>query len=141
MQFTTTLITMTAAFIGLSAAAPAPAAALEERFVPGQCGVHVTQFQKNQNGVGADYKFEVIIKDAVGAIIGGDSGLVIPDFGSAPVSNEVGGLPNQLVLTVGSVDADPVQFSYNGATFSSSNGCSTGGYENGDREMDCGFAC
>ena len=49
MQFTSTFVTMTAAFAGLSAAAPASAGtALEERFVPGQCGVHVEQFQKNQ---------------------------------------------------------------------------------------------
>ena len=85
-----------------------------------------------------DYKFTVTIQDAVGAIIGGASDLAIPDFQSVSVSSE---LPAQLVLTVGSVDADPVQFAYNGFTFSSSNGCSTGAYDSGSRNMDCGFPC
>ncbi|RYP81686.1 hypothetical protein DL769_001918 [Monosporascus sp. CRB-8-3] len=132
MQFSITFIT--AAIAGLSTAAPT----LEERYVPGACGIHVTQYQKNQGGVGSEYKFTVTIKDAVDDIIGGIRDQAIADFQSTTVFSE---LPHSLVITVGSVDDDPVRFAYAGHIFSSSTGCSIGGYENGNREMDCGFTC
>ncbi|KAI0121951.1 hypothetical protein F4814DRAFT_445902 [Daldinia grandis] len=132
MQFSTIL--SIAAFAGLSIAAPAQ----EKRYIGGQCGVHVVQYQKNENGVGADYKFDIRIVDAGSTTIGLDNGHTIPDFQSASISSE---LPYQLIVTVGSADADAVQFAYAGYTFSSSTGCSTGKYDSGNREMDCGFAC
>ncbi|KAI6085697.1 hypothetical protein F4821DRAFT_260609 [Hypoxylon rubiginosum] len=136
MQFTTAFIA--AAIADFSFAMPTT----EKRFVSGQCGIHVTQFQKNENGVGSEYQFTVQIKDAVGDGIGGVKGQAIADRTSFDIlpgpSNE---LPAKLTLTAGSVDSDPITFAYNGQSWSSSSGCSTGGYQNGNREMDCGFAC
>ncbi|KAI0596356.1 hypothetical protein F4775DRAFT_603977 [Biscogniauxia sp. FL1348] len=109
-----------------------------KRYTSGQCGVHVQQYQKNSNGVGGEYEFTIIIKDAIGTQIGGVSMAPIADQSSYSVSSE---LPNQLVVSVASVDSDPVTFSYGGQIFSSSNGCSTGGYDSGSRQMDCGFSC
>ncbi|XXG99308.1 hypothetical protein Hte_005645 [Hypoxylon texense] len=132
MQFTTALLA--AALAGLSLAVPAA----EKRYVAGQCGIHVTQYQKNEGGVGSEYQFTVQIKDAVGAILGGVNGQAVADHSTFSIDSE---LPATLDLTAGAVDSDPVTFGYNGQAFSSSDGCSTGGYENGNREMDCGFAC
>lgn len=132
MQFSTAFAL--AAFSGFSIAA----LALKDRYIKGQCGVHVTQYQKNENGVGADYKFDVRILDAGGNTIGLDIGHAIPNFQSAAIASALDYL---LIVTAGSVDQDPVQFAYAGYTFSSSSGCSTGGYEDGNREMDCGFSC
>ncbi|KAI0448888.1 hypothetical protein F5B21DRAFT_79788 [Xylaria acuta] len=138
MQFTIAIIAT--ALAGLSAASPvaSPATSNSRRFVPGQCGVHVTQWQKNENGVGADYQYDVTIVDAVGQGVGGAVRLSVPDYQSGDVYSQ---LPYTLVITSGAVDSDPVQFAYAGYVFSSSAGCSTGGYENGNRDMDCGFGC
>ncbi|KAK7753698.1 hypothetical protein SLS62_004321 [Diatrype stigma] len=142
MQFTITALTaaaaMTMTMAGLSAAAPAT---LEERFASGACGIHVNQWQKNENGVGGQYQFEVVIRDALSNIVGGTSKgdrLSIADLSSASLPSA---LPYQLVISVGAVDSDPVQFSYAGQTWSSSRGCSTGAYDSGKRQMDCGFTC
>ncbi|KAH8157824.1 hypothetical protein CIB48_g10430 [Xylaria polymorpha] len=115
-----------------------PASVSKRAFAPGACGIHVTQWQKNENKVGGAYLFDVIIKDAIGAIVGGQNSLAIGDFNSGSVPSE---LPYVVVISTGSVDSDPVQFAYAGSHFSSSAGCSTGGYEGGNREMDCGFTC
>ncbi|KAI2629217.1 hypothetical protein GGS26DRAFT_591886 [Hypomontagnella submonticulosa] len=132
MQFKTAFIAATLA--GLTFAVPTT----EKRYSGGQCGIHVTQYQKNENGVGSAYQFTVQIKDAIGDIIGGVDRQAIADRSSFGISSQ---LPAVLIVTAGSVDSDPVSFAYNGQSWSSSSGCSTGGYENGNREMDCGFAC
>ncbi|KAJ8127567.1 hypothetical protein O1611_g6067 [Lasiodiplodia mahajangana] len=129
MQFTFAIIA--AALAGLSVASPV--ASNERRYVPGACGVHVTQWQKNENGVGGAYQYDVNIKDAVGASVGGASRLAIGDYQSSTVFSQ---LPYGLVITSGAVDSDPVSFAYAGYLFSSSSGCSTGGYENGNRESE-----
>ncbi|KAI0012355.1 hypothetical protein F4779DRAFT_614557 [Xylariaceae sp. FL0662B] len=134
MYSTTTLLTTAAALSGLALGAPA----LEQRYVSGRCGLHATQYQKNENGVGAEYQFTVQVKDAVGAILGGADNAAVADYGSLDIYSQ---LPAVVVLTAGAADSDPVTFSYNGATFSSSNGCSTGGFDGGARQMDCGFTC
>ncbi len=115
-----------------------PTSVSNQRFVSGGCNVHVTQWQKNENGVGGAYQFDVRITDAIGAIIGGANRLTIEDFKSADVASD---LPYFVVISAGAVDGDPVQFAYAGRQFSSSQGCSTGGYEDGNRDMDCGFTC
>ncbi|OTB07668.1 hypothetical protein M426DRAFT_317969 [Hypoxylon sp. CI-4A] len=133
MQFTVALALT--AFAGLSLAAPA----LENRqFTSGQCGIHVVQYQKNENGVGENYKFDISIVDAQGTGIGQVLAQEIPDFQSASIPSQ---LPYTITVTAGSVDDDPVNFAYAGYAFSSSSGCSTGGYQNGNRDMDCGFSC
>lgn len=111
MQFTTTALITATATAGLSAAVPAP---LEERYTAGACGIHVTQWQKNENGVGAAYQFDVDIKDALSNTVGGTpngSPLSIADLSSASLSSQ---LPFQLIISVGAVDTDPVQFKYGG---------------------------
>ncbi len=59
-------------------------------------------------------------------------------MGTGSISGE---LPYDLALTAGAVDGDPVLFAYAGYAWSSSDGCSVGGCESGDRDMDCGFNC
>ena len=153
MQFST--ITAILASLALTAtAAPSPnantnagpgaraaAAAIEKRYVTGQCGVHITQYQKNE-GPGGDtskYRFDVTIKDAAGGVIGGVQTATIDDGGSLAVSSE---LPYQFIVSVGNVDEDSVSFAYAGQSFSSSSGqCGFGGYEDGNRDGDCGFSC
>ncbi|RYP14010.1 hypothetical protein DL765_006613 [Monosporascus sp. GIB2] len=76
--------------------------------------------------------------DAVGAIISGTRDQAIVDFQSTSIFSE---LPYSLVITVGSVYDDLVQLAYAGYTFSSSTRCSSGDYEDGNRETDCGFGC
>ncbi|KAI1373991.1 hypothetical protein F4677DRAFT_427844 [Hypoxylon crocopeplum] len=132
MQFTTAFIIT--AIAGLSLAAPV----IEERYVGGACGIHVTQYQKNELGIGSEYEFDVQIKDAVGAILGGTNHQAVADRSSAYITSE---LPYGLILTTGSVDSDPITFAYAGQTWSSSSGCSTGAYSGGNRDMDCGFTC
>ncbi|KAI0101021.1 hypothetical protein GGR51DRAFT_575141 [Nemania sp. FL0031] len=134
MQFT--IATLATALIGLSAASPVTSN--ERRYVSGACGIHVTQWQKNENGVGAAYQYDVIIKDAIGESVGGASRLAIGDFQASTVFSQ---LPYGLVITSGAVDSDPVGFAYAGYQFSSSVGCSTGAYDGGNREMDCGITC
>ncbi|KAI0490396.1 hypothetical protein F4859DRAFT_508196 [Xylaria cf. heliscus] len=115
-----------------------PTSPNNRRFVSGNCGIHVTQWQRGENGVGDAYEFDVRIVDAIGAIIGGTNRLAIDNFSSASLASE---LPYVLVISAGSTDSDPVEFAYAGYHFSSSNGCGTGGYGDGNRDMDCGFPC
>ncbi|TGJ81380.1 hypothetical protein E0Z10_g7384 [Xylaria hypoxylon] len=129
-----------AALAGLSATSPVPSNT--RRYAPGKCYMHVTQWQKNENGVGSDYQYDVRLKDAILGPIGGVNRLAVPYSESRRV---VGGkdseLPYDMIITSGAVDKNPVQFAYAGQYFSSSKGCSTGGYENGNRDMDCSFRC
>ncbi|KAI0188868.1 hypothetical protein F4808DRAFT_48384 [Astrocystis sublimbata] len=135
MQFSIALLA--AALAGLSSASPTPAD-ITRRFVSGNCGLHVTQWQKHEHGVDSQYEFDVILKDAIGATVGGASRMPIADYSSASISSD---LPDNLEIRIGSVDSDSVSFAYAGQAFSSSQGCSTGAYDSGNRDMDCGFQC
>ena len=116
-------------------------AGLSKRYVLGFCGVHIHQFQKNE-GPGADtsqYRLTVILKDGVGAIIGGADQVQASDFTPVDVDSH---LPAVFVATASGVDSDPITFNYNGATWdSNSDHCSFGGYGSGSRQGDCGFSC
>ncbi|KAI0436733.1 hypothetical protein F4803DRAFT_572005 [Xylaria telfairii] len=138
MQFTVAIIA--SALAGLAAASPvsSPANTNVRRYVPGQCGIHVTQWQKNENGVGGDYQYDIQIFDAIGEGIGGASRLAIPDYHSGDLYSQ---LPYTLVVTSGGVDNDPVGFAYAGYVFTSYSGCRAGPYDSGNRDMDCGFPC
>lgn len=51
-------------------------------------------------------------------------------------------LQYSVFVIAGQVDSDPVSFRFGPDSWDSNAGlCSVGGYENGQREMDCGFAC
>ena len=113
-------------------------ASLSKRYVLGFCGVHIQQFQKNE-GHGADtsqYRLNIILKDGVGAIIGGADQVQSSDFTPVDVDSH---LPAVFVATAFGVDSDPITFNYYGATWdSNSDQCSFGGYGSGG---DCDFSC
>ncbi|KAK5625961.1 hypothetical protein RRF57_001677 [Xylaria bambusicola] len=131
MQTTTVIVAI--ALSGCSIASPVleGRSVTAPRYVGGACGVHVTQWQKNENGVGSAYQYDITIKDAIGAIVGGASRIAIPDYQSKFIGSQ---LPYGLIVTSGAVDSDPVQFAYAGYIFSSSSGCGTGGYGDGNRD-------
>ena len=112
-------------------------------YAPGRCGVHVTQYQKNEpksNPTG-DYKFDITIKDAKGATIGTNYGAVAKNGVGVGVT---GKLPWVLVVTAQSVDHDAVLFNYSDQAWGSNDQehhCNFGGYENGNRDGDCEFNC
>ena len=121
----------------LSALLMASIAAASPQFVPraSQCGVHVTQWQMNENGVGGAYQFDAKLYDQTGMLIG--------SLNRQPTPGDVtSSLPYVLVMEAGNVDSDPVRFSYGGDTWlSDSSRCSVGQYDGGNRQMDCGFGC
>lgn len=114
-------------------------------YLPGNCGVHVTQYQKNEgpnaaNGAGgtSNYRFDITIFDdnqiQIGQVLLADA----PGGVGVDVDSK---LPLVLVVTSEQVDSDPVQFAYGGQSWDSNSQCSVGGYDSGSRNMDCGFAC
>lgn len=113
---------------------------LAPRYNKGWCGLHITQHQKNEDGTGANYKYDVRIYDAIQAVMGGANGLDIPGYQSATVDSQ---LPYGVVMTSGALDADPIGLAYAGETWTtnSSPQCSVGKYDNGKRSIDCGFTC
>lgn len=85
------------------------------------------------------YTFDITVKDAAGAVIGGSSGQVGLE---GQAINQASQLPYVLLVTAGGVDADPVGFAYAGANWDSTSGvCGSGAYDSGSRSMDCGFTC
>lgn len=142
MKFTTTLVVLAATALAPALAAPAPGISNSQpakRFVSGYCGFHITQYQKNENGNGADYSFDIRMKDDIQDQIGGINGLTIPSLQTRSVYSE---LPNTLDITAGSLDVDPITFSYAGQLFDTgSSQCSLGEYDSGSRQADCGFSC
>lgn len=112
-------------------------------YATGSCGVHVTHYQIPE-GPDNYYSIETQIKDANGDQIGEISRTTAT--GPINISSK---LPYQLIVTTalpGSVpdtDAEPVNFAYGGDSWNSGDQtrCSQGGYENGARNIDCGFAC
>ena len=112
-------------------------------YATGWCGVHVTQYQKheaNSNPTG-DYKLDITIKDASGATIGTNYGAVAPNGVGVGVTSK---LPWVLVVTAQAVDDDAVLFRYADQAWGSNDQehhCNFGGYEDGNRDGDCGFQC
>lgn len=101
------------------------------------CGVHVTQYQKNEVPNTPNYQYYASVYDANQHDIGDGNGA--PATGD---SFDIATLLNPLTIIAGAVDSDPVGFEYNGASWdSSSSQCSVGGYDGGERQMDCGFTC
>lgn len=140
MKFTTALIAMAIATLTPTLAAPtAEANQPAKRYVSGWCGLHITQHQKNENGVGGDYTFDVRIKDSIQAEIGGTNGLAIPSLQTRSLASE---LPYTLDITAGSLDVDPITFGYAGQRWDTGSGqCDLGPYVAGSRQGDCGFSC
>ena len=117
---------------------------LEKRYASGWCGVHITQYQKNigpsNSGSGnSEYRLDVSLKDALQDIVGGVSLLSLPGGTFSGIDSQ---LPNVFEVEVGANDGEPVQFQYAGQAWASDGSqCSVGGFDNGVRNMDCGFNC
>ena len=112
-------------------------------YVPGWCGLHVTQYQKHEpksNPTG-DYKLDITIKDATGAIIGGTTGAVAKAGVGVGIDSR---LPFVLTVTAQNVDNDPLLFKYADQSWGSNDQahhCNFGAYDGGNRDGDCGFNC
>lgn len=113
---------------------------LTKRYVGGSCRAHITQYQKNENGVGGNYKLDIGLQDASGAGIGGIS---FTDAIQGQKLDVYSQLPYVFEATVGGVDSDPIVFDYAGQHWDSNDGsrCSVGRYDSGNRDMDCEFSC
>lgn len=107
----------------------------DKGYAPGWCGFHVTQFQKPDPSKDS-YSLEVALKDANENQIGGVGR-------SGPSVSLTSKLPLTLEIKTGGVDADPVSFAYGSQSWDSNDSarCKVGAYDNGKREMDCGFTC
>ncbi|KAF1844428.1 uncharacterized protein K460DRAFT_290108 [Cucurbitaria berberidis CBS 394.84] len=106
----------------------------DKGFAPGQCGVHVKQYQKPDASKDS-YSLEVYVNDANENKIGevGKSG---------PNVSLASKLPLTLEVKTGGIDKDPVSFAYGGDSWTSDDKrCKVGSYDSGARQMDCGFTC
>ena len=116
-------------------------------FQPGWCTMHVVQWQRNENGVGAEYAFDVQIFDnakvKVGQVV--KAGI---DAGTKTLS-VTSQLPFTLEVTAAGNDEAAVGFKYGDQSWQSGdaehqdtlgNG-QEHGYENGKREGDARFQC
>ena len=122
---------------------PPPPAAAAISYVPGWCGMHVTQYQKNepQSNPTPDYKLDITLFDGAGNPIGANYGATALNGVGVDVTSK---LPWVMIVTVGAVDSDPVLFRYADQAWGSNDQehhCNFGGYEDGNRDGDCGFSC
>ena len=147
MRCTTTALLSVATFSLGAFAYPQPADRslhLAKRYAPGWCGVHVTQYQKNEGPSGSssgnsEYRLDVSLKDALQDVVGGVTLLSLPGGTFSGIDSQ---LPNVFEVEVGGVDSEPVLFQYTGQSWSSNDGqCSVGGFDSGSRQIDCGFNC
>ena len=117
----------------------------QSTFAPGWCTLHMIQYQKNQADIGNAYAFSLVLKDNDKKIIGQITKQ--PLEGTAPgVLNMPSNLPYMLVLKTRDADDDWVQFEYSADRWNTNpedygGRCTSGGFENGNRESDCGFQC
>ena len=117
---------------------------LDIGYYPGNCGVHIVQYQKNEgkpasSGGTSDYRFDITLVDDQGENIGG---MTAADGPTGVTINVDSKLPEVFELTAGAVDSDPISFAYNGETWNSASGqCKFGKYDSGSRQGDCGFTC
>lgn len=111
-------------------------------FVSGWCTMHVVQYQRNENGVGADYQFDVLIYDANITPIGQVKKQAIDP--NTKTLNVDSNLPYVVVLTASGGDGDAVLFAYAGQNWGSNDQehhSNFGPYDSGSRQGDTGFAC
>lgn len=129
---------------------PAPVfantAELEERaklnYARGRCNVHLRQYEKNKNGNGDDFAFDIQVHDQQGQLIGNWSRWVCLNPG-VQYSLESRLKPN-LMFTCNVEKDDSVAFEYNNRIWSSADSmCSVGKYDGHSkhRDMDCWFEC
>ncbi|KAL8736203.1 MAG: hypothetical protein Q9166_000358 [cf. Caloplaca sp. 2 TL-2023] len=123
---------------------PAPAAATPT-YAGGTCAMHVTQYQRWNEGTGNptnDFQLELNVKDAKG-----EQAANLPKL-PAPKGKKVtmNGLKFPFMVQVGDDesydDYSMLHFSYDNFNFDQKKDvCKYGGYEDGNRDMDCHFNC
>ncbi|KAI9798558.1 MAG: hypothetical protein M1833_004695 [Piccolia ochrophora] len=106
------------------------------------CAVHITHYQKPDPSKDP-YSLAVSIKDANGDEIGKLDKTEIR--GPTNIRDK---LPYYLIVDPGKVDADPISVKYAGESWKTDDlypdgtgRCGVGAYDNGKREIDCGFHC
>ena len=110
-------------------------------YMPGVCGVHVTQYQRNEKKVNPspNYTLNITVTDSRGQTIGQVK------FADAPNGVQVNvksSLPKVLSARALSQDDDPILFNYGDHSWNTATkDCKVGKYDSGKREMDCGFKC
>jgi hypothetical protein len=117
-------------------------------YTKGWCTMYVVQNQRDEDGIGPEYEFDIVLYDAKKKIIGSMQHKTI-DAKTKSLS-----LTSHLPYTVEVIakrgDNDPVVFKYSGQTWDNNDDkvhFSTLGkrkrhsYESGNREGDMGFAC
>lgn len=129
------------------AAAAAPTTAPTPNYATGVCGMHITQYQRNEKDSNPtnDYQLEVNVKDAKGA-----EAANLPKM-SAPQDKPLtmNGLKTPMTIRLGGYKDDKakgedsvIYFAYDGQNFDTESlKCHKGGYEDGNRDMDCNFNC
>lgn len=116
-------------------------------YKPGWCTMHIVQWQRNEDGVGADYDFDVLIYDAAKTLIGEVAKAPVDPVSKALSVNS--NLPSVMVVTAGAGDDDPIGLAYGSQIWLSNDPAHQSdfgsgpdsGYENGKREGDMGFNC
>ena len=122
-------------------------------FAPGWCGMHVIQYQKNEdsgpNANSPEYMIDVSIFDA------NQQPIQIYDCnlcGTTDRTIALNGAPNDIktdlpvdmIITLGAVDDDAILFQYGNQNWGSNDQehySNWGAYDNGKREGDTGFSC
>ncbi|MCJ1264481.1 hypothetical protein MMC22_004353 [Lobaria immixta] len=120
----------------------------------GWCGIHVTQYQKNEPGDGPqdnnpEYQLSVCVFDGNGVLLNqypgapqGTCGVFVALNGQPqPIDTA---LPNILYVTAGAVDSDAVLFNYGEQNWGSNDQehhSKFGAYDSGSRQGDTGFSC
>ena len=147
MRFTTAALLSVATFSLGAFARPQPADSsshLAKRYASGWCGVHVTQYQKNEgpsssSSGNSEYRLDVTLKDALQDVVGGVTLLSLPGGIFSGIDSQ---LPAVFEVEVGANDDEPVQFQYAGQAWASSGSqCGVGSFDSGSRQIDCGFNC
>ena len=114
-----------------------------DTFDPGWCGVHITQYQKNEGpGLNTEnYRFDVILYDAKQELVGELDLLSVPSGQTTQVGST---LPYTFGITAPDTDEDAVYMSYSDQSWGSNDQahhCNFGAYDSGTRNGDCGFSC
>ncbi|KAK9773108.1 putative Fibronectin type iii domain-containing protein [Seiridium cardinale] len=101
----------------------------------GHCIGHITQWQNNENGVGANHKLDHIISDGAGIFLDGVSFAETDGNGDLEVIN----LPT-FNIHVGPLDSNDIEINYGGkqSTYPG-NDRKLGKYDGGKRKVDFGL--
>ncbi|KAI9797895.1 MAG: hypothetical protein M1833_005095 [Piccolia ochrophora] len=110
-------------------------------YAPGPCGMHILQYQKPDPSKDP-YSLEVSLKDANGDEVGR---LDKTEMRAPQVIK--GKLPVEVTVNTGAEDKDPISITYGGDVWTTADTpdgkarCGVGPFDNGRREIDCGFTC